>query len=90
MNIVLGADLKGDVMAHQKADTDIIIDGNGYKYDGTIKIHNGSNYNNGTITIQNISFVTETPSLNFIMPNEFGIQDGVTRRYSQNVTVKNC
>ena len=90
MNIVLGANLKGDVMAHQKADTDIIIDGNGYKYDGTIKIHNGSNYNNGTITIQNISFVTETPSLNFIMPNEFGIENGVTRRYSQNVTVKNC
>ena len=89
--VVLGADMKGDVMAHQKVDTDIIIDGNGYKYDGTIKIHNGSNYNNGTITIQNISFVTETPSLNFIMPNEFGVDDnGVTRRYSQNVTVKNC
>ena len=88
--VVLGADMKGDVMAHQKANTDIIIDGNGYKYDGTIKIHNGSNYNNGTITIQNISFVTETPELNFIMPNEFGKENGVTRRYSQNVTVKNC
>ena len=90
--IVLGADMTGDVIVFQKANTDIIIDGNEkkYKFDGTIKIHNGSNYNNGTLTIQKVAFKTSTAELNFVMPNDFGVKDGVTRRYSNNVTVKYC
>ena len=88
--IVLGADMKGEVTVHQKADTEIILDGNNHKFDGTIKLHNGSNYSNGKITIENVSFETAAAELNFIMPNEFGVEDGVTRRYSNNVIVRNC
>ena len=88
--IYLGADLEGDVMEHQKADRHVIIEGRGHKYNGTFKIHCGSNYNNGSITIKNINFETSTEAKNFIMPYDFGVEDGVTRRYSNNVIVESC
>ena len=88
--IYLGKDIEGDVIDYQKADRNIVIEGGNNKYNGTIKIHTGSNYNNGTITIKNVAFETSKASLNFIMPNEFGVENGVTRRYSQNVTVEKC
>ena len=90
VNIELGADIAGDAMIQQKADVNVVIDGKEYKYDGTIKIHNGSNYNNAKLLIKNVNFTTSTASLNFIMPNEFGVENGVTRRYSNNVTVDSC
>ena len=88
--IYLGKDIEGDVIDFQKADRNIVIEGGNNKYNGTIKIHTGSNYNNGTIKIQNVAFETSKASLNFIMPNDFGVENGVTRRYSQNVTVEKC
>lgn len=97
--VVLGADLQGEVFVHQKDYTDIIIDGNDqkFKFDGTIKIHTGSSYNSGQLLIRNVAFETERvlldkgdPYFNFVMPNDFGVENGVTRRYSNNVTVENC
>ena len=100
--IYLGADITGDVIEYQKADRHIIINGRystdggtsfvNHKYDGTIKIHRGSSsdIHNGSITIKNINFETSTPELNFVMPNDFGVENGVTRRYSNNVIVENC
>ena len=88
--IWLQADIEGDVIEFQKADRNVTIDGRGYKYDGTINIHNGSNYNNGSLTIKNVNFETSTSNLNFIMPNNFTVENNVNRRYSQNVTIDNC
>lgn len=88
--INLGADINGEVYDFQKADRNVIIEGNGFKFDGSIKIHSGSNLNNGAITIKNVKFETATPAVNFIMPNDFGTENGVARRYSNNVTVENC
>ena len=88
--ISLAKEIEGDVIEFQKADRHIVILGCGNKYDGTIKIHTGSNYNNGSITIKDVKFETSTASLNFIMPNDFGVENGVTRRYSQNVVVDGC
>ena len=88
--IIFGKGLAGEVMVHQKNDVNIVINGDDKKFDGTIKIHNGSTQNSGKITIEKVKFETSTESLNFIMPNDFGVEDGVTRRYSQNVTVNNC
>ena len=88
--IYLGATIEGDVIEHQKADRNVIIDGMGNKWNGTIKIHNGSNYNNGTFTVKNVNFETSKESHNFIMPNDFGTEEGVTRRYSNNVTIEDC
>jgi len=98
--VVLGADMQGEVFVHQKHYTDIIIDGNDqkFKFDGTIKIHTGSSYNSGQLLIRNVAFETDrvlldskgNPYFNFVMPNDFGVENGVTRRYSNNVTVENC
>ena len=88
--ICLAQDIEGDVIEFQKADRNIVILGAGNKYNGTIKIHSGSNYNNGTITIKDVNFETSTPDMNFIMPNDFGVENGVTRRYSNNVIVEGC
>ena len=97
-NIHIVADIEGDVMVQQKTDVNIIVDGKEHKYDGTIQIHNGSGYNNGAIAIKNVNFETNRVYINdngdkyfnFIMPHEFGTVNGVTRRYSNNVTVENC
>ena len=88
--IKIAKSLAGEVYVHQKAGVHIVLDGQNYEYDGTIKIHNGSSYNDATLLIKNIAFKTSTASLNFIMPNEFGVDNGVTRRYSNNVTVQDC
>ena len=83
--INLGADIKGDVVDVQKADRHIVIEGCGKKYDGTIRIHNNSNHNNGSITVKNINFETSTASVNFIEALENG-----SERYSNNITVDGC
>ena len=54
--ISLAKEIEGDVIEFQKADRHIVILGCGNKYDGTIKIHTGSNYNNGSITIKDVKF----------------------------------
>ena len=86
VTICLGADIVGDVLFQEKAGVHVTIDGNYNKYDGQIKIHNGSNYNTGAITIKNVNFETETAELNFVWNAEFAT--GV--RYAQNITVDNC
>ncbi len=93
----IAGDFVGDVTVFQQPGKHIIIDGNGVSradegttFNGTFKIHNGSSSNDGSIIIEGINFKTATPSLNFIMPNDFGVIDGVACRYSQNVTVKDC
>ena len=91
-------DINGDVMIYQKADVDIVIDGDGKKYDGQIKVHTGSTRNNGTLLIKNIEFDTEKilydknnkPYFYYITTEDFGVENGVTRRYSQNITVQDC
>ena len=88
--IFLGNDMAGDVWVHQKSGVNIELIGQNRTFDGTIRIHNGSNYNDATFTVKDVNFKTSTESLNFIMPNDFDRVDGVTRRYSNNVTVENC
>ena len=96
--IKLCDDINGDVMIYQKADVYIVIDGDGKKYDGQIKVHTGSTRNNGTLLIKNIEFDTEKilydknnkPYFYYITTEDFGVENGVTRRYSQNITVQDC
>ena len=86
ITIALGADITGDVMLVEKPGVHVTIDGNGHKYDGQIKIHNNSDYNNGAVTIKNVKFETASNDVNFIYAVEF--ETG--KRYSQNITVENC
>ena len=88
--IKLISDVNETVYVAEKADLDLVIDGQGKKMDGEIRIHNGSNYNNGTVKIQNVNFETNEPGVNFVYAVDFGVSAGITRRYSQNITVENC
>ena len=86
INIVFLNDIAGEVMLAQKNDINVIIDGNGKKYDGQIKIHGNSDYRTGTTTIKNVNFETATPEINFVYAVDFGN----AMRYSSNITVKDC
>ena len=88
--IFIGNDMVGDVWVYQKPGVNIELIGQDRTFDGTIRIHAGSNYNDAKFTVKGVHFKTSTESLNFIMPNDFDKVDGVTRRYSNNVTVENC
>ena len=84
--INLFCDIKGDVTVTQKEGVNVVINGNGYKYDGTIYIHGQARHNGAeTLTIKNINFVTEGTK-DFISSNE----TGSVERYAHNVTVQNC
>lgn len=84
--INLGADIVGNVTDVQIAGRNVIIDGRGYKYNGTIKVHSNSNYyTDAALTIKNLNFETSTASINFIEALENG-----SERYSSNITVENC
>ena len=79
-------DIVGDLTIAEKPGTVLIIDGAGHKYDGTIKIHANSSRNDGAVEIRNFCFETSTKSEEFIQALDFGN----AKRYSQNITVKNC
>ena len=91
--IVLGADIEGDVTVVQKPGVKIDIDGNGNKYNGSIKVHsNSEHYATAALTIKNVNFETASilqgkdgPYFNFIEALENG-----SERYSTNITVEDC
>ena len=84
--ITLGANIEANVTDIQKPGRKVVIEGNGNKYNGTIKVHSNSNYyDDAALTIKNVNFETSTASENFIEALENG-----SERYSSNITVENC
>ena len=84
--ITLGANIEANVTDIQKPGRKVVIDGRGYKYNGTIKVHsNSEHYTDAALTIKNFNFETSTASVNFIEALENG-----SERYSCNITVENC
>ena len=85
--IYFANDITGNATAVQRPDIDVIIDGCGHKYDGTIYIQ-GQSRNNGqeTLTIQNIKFETSTSGRDFIS----AYSTIESERYAHNVIVRNC
>lgn len=75
-----------EVMVVQREGVNIVIDGCGYKYDGTIKVHSGSSRNTGYLAIQNVNFETSENDINFVYAVDFG----GANRYSNNINVENC
>ncbi|MBR5551404.1 MAG: hypothetical protein IKV83_05755, partial [Muribaculaceae bacterium] len=84
--IYFANDITDDATAVQRPDIDVIIDGCGHKYDGTIYIK-GQSRNNGqeTLTIQNVKFETST-NRDFIS----AYSTIESERYAHNVIVRNC
>ena len=84
--ITLGANIEANVTDIQKPGRKVVIDGRGYKYNGTIKVHSDSeHYTDAALSIKNLNFETSTASVNFIEALENG-----SERYSCNITVENC
>ena len=84
--IYLTSNVNETVTIVEKAGVNLVIDGQNKKYDGQIKIHNGSSYNDGTVTIKNVNFETNVLENNFVYAVDFGN----AQRYSQNITVEDC
>ena len=85
--IVLGADITGDVMATQKPDVKITVDGNGHEFNGVFTVNGKSAaYATAAITIQNVNFNAEGISKDASI--RFGGDNSM--RYVANVTVKDC
>lgn len=86
LSSTLGANIEANVTDIQKPGRKVVIDGRGYKYNGTIKVHsNSEHYTDAALTIKNLNFETSTASVNFIEALENG-----SERYSCNITVENC
>ena len=91
--IKLTNDVSGTVVITQpeNADFNIVIDGQGFKFDGTIKIKGMSQFDgadNDSIVIKNINFTTSTKDTDFIWSSN--TTNGTYWRYAHNVTVENC
>ena len=88
--ILFDADIKAEETINivQKEGVNVVIDGNGYKFDGSFLV-NGDARSAGTetLTFQNINFRTQGSDFTFITaPSKI---EG-RYNYSHNVTVKNC
>ncbi len=84
-------DIVGNISIPEIAGKGVVIDGNGYKYDGCIALVGGSSYNPEICTvIENVNFETancsEFNGNAFIYCNE---QNGNTR-YPDSMIVRNC
>ncbi|MBR2400660.1 MAG: hypothetical protein IKB03_02730 [Tidjanibacter sp.] len=82
---ILG-DIAGDVKVTEAQDVDIVLNGNGYKYDGQITLVGGSSYQNASFTVDNVNFETSTASRVFIWSDS----QKAPERYHDHLTIKNC
>ena len=83
--ISLTADITGDATFTQKNNVTLVLDGNGKKMDGTIKIvARADTTNAATLTIKNFNFVTTEAN------RECFIYSVETNRYPNNLTISNC
>ena len=72
----------------QKVGTDIVIDGCGFKFDGTFYLEGGMQGNSPeTLTFRNINFNHAEGSLDFISADD---AKTVGKRYAHNVRVEDC
>ena len=87
--ILFDSNIKGVVTLIQKAGVNFVIDGNGYKFDGTLQL-DGDARSAGTdsITLKNINFETAESSLDFI--NAYKVYSGKNYNYLHNLTIENC
>lgn len=85
--IVIGADIAGDAVVTQKANTNTIIEGNGHKFEGAITVDGKSaTIKSAKLTINNVNFnaasISKDAFINFGGSND--------TRYVCNVTISGC
>ncbi len=80
-------DVTSDATVSQVEGENIIIDGKGFNFSGTIYIEGNARHTGlETLAIQNFNFTTEKDSHDFISSNS----TESAKRYAHNVTVKGC
>src|SRR5690554_6280464 len=80
-------DIIGNATVEQKEGVNVVVNGNGYKYDRTITLDGNARHTGPeTLTIDNINFEHADEGIYFIECNVGGDNDG----YAHNVTVKDC
>ena len=89
ITIYFANNITGNVTALQKADVDVVINGNGFKYTGTIEVQGGGRSTGAeTLTIENVDFVIESDAdADFITTQK---KVNGAHNYAHNVTVRNC
>jgi len=89
ITILFANDIEGVAIIHQKEDVNIVVNGNGKKYDGMIDIYGYARHTGAeTLKLTNINFehANTNTALYFISCNTTEEQ----KRYAHNVTVENC
>ena len=89
VSVLLTKDIAGDATVNQPANKDIsvVIDGQGHKYNGQIKIvGNSANAGADSLLIKNVNFETATADQVFI----WSYDQNAPTRYAHNVTISNC
>ncbi len=89
--IILADDFSGEIIAEQPTgkDVNVVIDGAGHKFDGTIKIKgNSTTAGSDSLVIRNINFETSTAEQVLIWSAD--TSNGSYWRYAKNVTIENC
>ncbi len=86
--INLGADIAGDITIPQVADVNLVVDGNGYTFDGAITVGTVSGSPaTSALTIKNVKFVADSLTSDAFI----NLGDGTNNaRYIKNVTIENC
>ena len=85
-NIVMVADITGDVTVSQKEGVNITLNGQNNEYTGTIYIHGQARSTGAeTLTIKNIKFASDD-TIDFISCNSTDSE----KRYAHNVTIEGC
>ena len=79
-------DLEGNVTVYQKAGQNVVINGNGFDFNGTIYVYGNSRNNDAeTVTIKNVNFISND-TRDFISSNSTDND----KRYAHNVTIEGC
>ena len=90
-DIRFAANIKGDVVVSQTEGVNYVIDGAGYKFDGTLGIcGNARSMGTETLTIKNVAFETAATSLDFISSAKAYVAAGQNYNYAHNVTIDGC
>ena len=85
--IRLSADVQGNITVDQQEGKNVVINGDGKKFDGTILIDGNARFDGAeTVVIKNVNFETAAAELNFV---EMNSTDGAVR-YAHNVTIDGC
>ena len=91
VQIVFNGDVEGNITAKQKEGVNVVVDGNGYKFDGTLGIWGGAHAaGTDALTIKNVKFETEATALDFIDLSKKQVPAGSNYNYAHNVTIENC